>query len=133
MFLARLNEIINNRGKKELFLCVRDLIENGICLERLAEGDRRPGRHEATVFLASWCRRIGLRPEQYRQWLIDYSVEILSKVSSTSISQIKHSTKSTIKYVHRSEVPFTCYCENNIFKAACSQDCPLYNQMQAAY
>jgi hypothetical protein len=133
MFLVSLTEIINDKGQKELFLCIRDLVENGLCLDRFAEQEKLPGRHEATVFLAAWCRRIGLEPEKYREWLVDYSVQVLSKISSTSISQIKHSTKSTIKYVHRSEIPFTCYADKNIFKAACSVKCPLYKQMQAAY
>jgi hypothetical protein len=129
MHLQKLINIVDNNHAKKPFPCIEDLVGNGLSVDRFTDADRRPQRHEITIFLASWCRKAGLEPEAYRDWLIDFSVEILSVLSASPASKIRHSTKSSIKYVHRSEVPFYCACKNNFFKAACSSDCPVYDEM----
>jgi len=133
MHLQKLMNIIVAEGKSEPFACIKDLVENGLSLERFADSVYRPSRHEITLFLAAWCKRMGLTPEVYRDWLLDYVVDVLSKISSSSPSQIRHSTKSTIKYVHRSDIAFICNCQNNVFKAICSSDCPIYGEMEEIY
>lgn len=133
MHLQKLMNIIVAEGKSEPFTCIKDLVENGLSLDRFADGDHRPSRHEITLFLAAWCKRMGFTPEVYRDWLIDYGVDVLSGISSSSPSQIRHSTKSTIKYLHRSDVAFSCNCQNNVFKAICSSDCPIYWEMEEIY
>ncbi len=133
MHVQKLMNIIVAAGKSEPFTCIKDLVENGLSLERFADGAHRPSRHEITLFLGAWCKRMGFTPEVYRDWLIDYVVDVLSKISSSSPSQIRHSTKSTIKYLHRSDVAFSCSCQNNVFKAICSSDCPIYGEMEEIY
>jgi hypothetical protein len=133
MYLQKLMDIIVNKNKTEPFICIKDLIENGLSLDRFADDSFRPSRHEITLFLASWCKLTGLEAENYRDWLTNYCVDILSEISSSSASQIRHSTKSSINYIHRSNIPFSCNCENNIFKAPCSSNCPIYDEMKDVY
>ena len=133
MHLQKLMNIIASEGKNEPYPCIKDLVENGLSLDRFAEGNHRPNRNETAIFLAAWCKRMGFTPEVYRDWLIDYTVDVLSGISSSSPSQIRHSTKSTIKYLHRSDVTFSCNCQNNVFKAICSLDCPIYGKMEEIY
>jgi hypothetical protein len=133
MHLEKLMNIIATEGKGEPFSCIKDLVENGLSLNRFAEGEHRPNRNETTLFLAAWCKHMGFTPEVYHDWLIDYAVDVLSGISSSSLSQIRHSTKSTIKYLHGSDVTFSCNCQNNVFKAICSSDCPIYGEMEEIY
>ncbi len=135
MYLEKLLDIIKDDQKKDPFVCIRDLVENGLSEDRFTSDDglMKPTRHDITLFIAAWCRFAGLEPEIYGEWLINYSVDVLSKISSSSKSQIRHSTKSSIKYIHRSNVDFICNCENNIFKAHCSPDCPIYDAMKIVY
>ena len=133
MHLQKLMNIIVAEGKSEPFTCIKDLVENGLSVNRFAEGGQRPSRQEITLFLAAWCKRMGFTTEVYRDWLIDYAVDVLSGISSSSLSQIRHNTKSIIKYLQRSDVAFSCNCQNNIFKAICSLDCPIYGEMEKIY
>lgn len=134
MHLENLLAIIEAKKATQPYACIRDLVSNGLCLDRYPDDDtKKANRHEVTLFLAAWCRRAGLEPDDYRDWLVNYSTEVLAAISSTALSQIRHSTKSTIKFIHRSEVPFVCKCEDNIFKAACSADCPAYKEMRECY
>lgn len=133
MYLQKLLTIIGKEREKELPTCITDLVENGLSQDRFTDEEFRPGRHEITLFLAAWCRRIGLDAGYYRDWLIDYSFDVLGGISKSSPSQIRHSTKSTIKYVHRSDVAFSCHCQRNIFKAVCGPDCPLYWDMETLH
>ena len=126
--------IIATEGKGEPFSCIKDLVENGLSLNRFAEGEHRPNRNETTLFLAAWCKHMGFTPEVYHDWLIDYAVDVLSRISSSASSQIRHSTKSIIKFIHGSSgAAFSCNCQHNVFKAICSSDCPIYAEMGAIY
>jgi hypothetical protein len=134
MHLQKLMEIIVNEKKSEPFICIQDLVENGLALDRFAdESLRRPSRHEITIFLASWCKMVGFDAEKYRDWLTIFCVDVLSEISSSSSSQIRHSTKSSINYIHRSDILFSCNCEDNIFKALCSSNCSIYRDMKNLY
>lgn len=134
MHLQKLMDIVVNEKKSEPFICIQDLVENGLSPDRFADDSfKRPSRHEITLFLASWCKLVGFKAEIYRDWLNSYCVDVLSKISSSSASQIRHSTKSSINYIHRSDILFSCNCENNIFKALCSSNCPIYDEMKAVY
>ena len=131
MYLQELLEIIKNNEKSDPFICIEDLVKNGLSLDRfLDDSQERPSRHEITLFIAAWCRFVGLESEMYREWLINYCVDVLGEISSSATSQIRHSTKSTINYIHRSKVPFVCGCENNIFQADCSSNCQIYDEMK---
>lgn len=70
-----------------------------------------------------------MSPGECRQWMIDYCTAMLSAISSSSNSQIRHSTKSNIKYIYSSDVSFDCGCEKNRFKASCERTCPAYKEM----
>ena len=133
MHLQKLMDIVENNHAQKPFSCIKDLVTKGLSVDRFTEAEHKPQRHEITLFLASWCRRIGLEPETYRDWLVASSVEILSVLSASPASKIRHSTKSSIKYIHRSEVSFLCGNEKNIFKAACSSDCPVYEEMRESF
>jgi hypothetical protein len=76
---------------------------------------------------------MGFTPDIYGDWLIDFTVDVLSLISSSKPSEIRHSTKSITKYVHRSNINFSCKCRNNDFKAVCSSDCPIYEKMEEIY
>ena len=133
MHFEQLIKIISNNNGRAPFVCIEDIVRNGFSKERFAVGSSRPMRHEFALFLAGWCKYSGLDATVYRDWLIAYCVDVLSEISSSSASQIRHSTKSTIKYIHRSDVPFVCNCEKNIFKAHCSSLCPIYKEMKDVY
>ncbi len=130
-FLTRLKTLLSDLGTEKLYPCIQDLIQNGPAMGRFAAGDRTPQRQDITQYLAAWCRHAGLLPEECREWLIDYCVTRLAPISKTSIGGIRHSTKSNVKYIFRSEVSFLCDCEDNPFRAHCSVNCPVHDEMQA--
>ena len=61
--------------------------------------------------------------------MIEYCTTVLSVLSSSSISRIRHSTKGNIKYIYNSDVKFECEREGNSFKAHCDPKCPVYKEM----
>lgn len=134
MYLQKLIDLVKSNNKNDPFVCIQDLVKNGLSLDRFTTNNlNKPCRHEIALFIAAWCRHTGLEREMYRDWLTGYCVDVLSKISSSSASQIRHSTKSSINYIHRSNVSFECSCENNIFLAHCSVNCPIYNEMKEVY
>ena len=44
---------------------------------------------------------------------------------------MRHSTKSNLRYIYRSAVPFLCHGANNPFRAHCCPECPVYADMEA--
>ena len=129
MFATTLAAILRERGVDVIYPCVRDLLENGLTLARFSDGEFKPQRQDITQYMAAWSKHVGLGEEECRSWLIEYCVAMLSPISRTSPSGIRHSTKSNIKYVYRSDVPFSCEHEDNSFRAQCSKDCPAYAAM----
>lgn len=131
--LKALKKILKSKPTNSLFLCVKDLVRNGLTLSRFAGEERKPSRQDITQFIAAWFKYIGISAEQCRDWMIEYCLDILSVISSSSKSQIRHSTKSNIKYIYRADVTFDCGCENNPFKALCDRNCPVYDEMYEKY
>ncbi len=129
MHLTKLREIIESSEETVLFPCVVDLVENGIEVDRFSSHERVPSRQDVTQFLATWFRYIDLAPEVCQDWMIDYCTTVLSSISSSSKQQIRHSTKSNIKYIYRSAVDFNCLCTENSFKATCDSNCKVYDEM----
>jgi hypothetical protein len=131
--LAVLREMLHDRGDDVIFPCIRDLIENALSVSRFSAGAQVPNRQDVTQYLAAWCKRVGLTEDACRGWLIEYCVAMLSPISNSTASRIRHSTKSNVRYVYRSAVSFACGCENNYFKVNCSRECPAYADMKAEF
>ncbi len=127
--LDQLKLLLGPEHQDRLYYCIADLAKNGICNSRFGTADPLPDRQQVTQFLASWFKHAGLSTDECRGWLIDYAVNVLSALSSSSPSRIRHSTKSNIKYIDRAGVAFECGCENNPFKARCEQTCAIYRDM----
>ena len=119
--------------ENSIFPCIRDLIENGLTLTRFTNDERLPSRHDITLYISGWCKYEQISEEHCRDWLLEYCVSKLSSISRTNASGIRYSTKSTVKYIYRENIPFICECENNKFKALCSDSCPIYTQMKDKY
>lgn len=129
-FLDKLTALLGGLGEGVLFPCIQDLVANGLQTSRLSPSDGVPNRQDVTQYLAAWSRGAGLDEETCRRWLSDYAVAILSSISKSSPSGIRHSTKSNVKYIYRDEVAFACGCEANQFRARCSDTCPVYEEMK---
>jgi hypothetical protein len=129
--LATVRASLGAREAELIYPCILDLIENGLDLDRFPPGAATPDRQNVTQYLAAWSRHAGLSLEESRDWLMDYCVEVLSPLSRRTPAAIRHSTKSNLKYIFNSQVPFLCECEGNRFKARCSAACPVHAEMQA--
>ncbi len=127
--LERLRTLVTGSGGGPLFPCVEDLVGNGPNLTRFQAEGTIPNRQEMTQYLAAWGRSVGLDEENCRTWLTDYAVKILSAISRSSASAIRHSTQSNVRYIYRSEIPFVCGCESNRCRARCEPHCPVYEAM----
>ena len=129
MYLNTLRNICEGNNDEYLFPCIKDLVANGLVLERFTDDDSIPSRQDITQYLAAWFKYVGLSSDECMEWMIEYCIFVLSAISSSSKSQIRHSTKSNIKYIYRSDVTFNCLCEKNRFKATCESKCPIYDEM----
>ena len=128
--LNRLESALEENNKKRLFPCIEDILVNGISPKRFSKEERVPSRQDVTQFIAAWFKHIRVSADECREWMIEYCVNILSSISDSSKSKIRHSTKSNIKYIYGSDAVFDCNCENNILKAYCSKSCPVYGKMR---
>jgi len=129
MYLNRLRTMLTENNEKYLFPCIRDLVVNGLKLERFSNEDNIPSRQDITQYIAAWFKYIGLSSDECREWMTEYCIGVLSAISSSSKSRIGHSTKCNIKYIYKSDVTFDCRCEKNRFKAPCEPKCPIYADM----
>ena len=127
--LEKLERILENKKRDLLVPCIKDLVANGLCLSRVSENEPTPSRQDVTQFIGTWFYMLDIPVDECREWMVDYCVDVLSVHSSSSLSQIRHSTKSNIKFIYGKNVPFECNCENNRFKAHCNQKCPIYEKM----
>jgi hypothetical protein len=127
--LEQLRTLVTSSGGGPLFPCVEDLVGNGPNVIRLQPDGVIPNRQDLTQYLAAWGRSVGLDEENCRTWLTDYAVKILSAISRSSPSAIRHSTKSNVRYIYRSEIPFVCGRESNPCRARCEPHCPVYEAM----
>ncbi len=128
-FIERLATMLDESGIVAIFPCIADLVVNGIQTSRFAPSDHVPNRLDVTEYLATWCRDAHLSEDACRTWLCDYAVSTLSSLSKSSPSGIRHSTKSYVKYIYKSDRPFLCEQESNGFRAECSKTCRVYNEM----
>jgi len=129
MHLNTLKEILAEEKNKNLFPCIKDLVVNGLTLERFSDEHASPSRQDITQYMAAWCRYIGMDSDTCLEWMIEYCTHVLSVLSSSSKSRIRHSTKGNVNYIYNSEVKFECTREDNPFKAHCNSKCPVYEEM----
>ncbi len=129
MYLNRLRKMLTENNEKYLFPCIRDLVANGLNLEGFSNKDNIPSCQDITQYIAAWFKYIGLSSDECREWMTEYCIGVLSAISSSSKSRIRHSTKCNIKYIYKSDVTFDCRCEKNQFKALCEPKCPIYEEM----
>ena len=130
LFLNRLETILGDRGKDTIYPCIWDLVEHGLDLARFSADEIKPQRQDITQYLAAWSRHTGLSEEESSSWLIDYCIAMLSSLSTRSPAAIRHNTKSNLRYIYRSAIPFLCQCADNPFRAQCKIDCSVYADMQ---
>lgn len=116
-------------GREAIYPCIADLVANGLQVSRFAPSDHMPNRQDVTQYLAAWCKDARLSKDAARTWLCDYAVSTLAPLSNSSPSAIRHSTKSNVTYIYRSDRPFVCEREDNKFRANCSKTCPVYDEM----
>ena len=129
--IERLTILLDNAQKQKIYPCILDLLTSGIVPERFKSGEFFPTRQDVTHFILAWLKHIGVPADGCRNWIIGYCERELSQISSSSPSRIRHSTKSLIKYIYRSEdVSFNCGCEQNKLRAACELSCPIYGEMK---
>jgi hypothetical protein len=129
VLLERLRMLVSGSGDGSIFPCIEDLVGNGPNLTRFQADGLIPNRQELTQYLAAWGRFAGIDQETCRTWLTDYAVQILSAISRSSPSAIRHSTKSNVRYIYGSEIPFVCQRESNRCRARCEPHCPVYESM----
>lgn len=129
MYLNKLRNILIANNVKHLPPCIGDLAANGLKLERFSNEENIPSRQDVTQYLAAWFKHTELSSDECREWMIDYCIDVLSAISSSSKSRIRHSTKGNIKYIYKSDATFDCGCDKNRFKASCEPECPIYEEM----
>lgn len=132
--LKNLETLLEEEGVRDsLFLCIKDLVENGLVESRFKESDFKPNRQDITQHLLSWFYYIRIPKNACMKWMMDFCTDALAPMSSSSPSQIRHSTKSNSKYIYGSEISLDCGCEENVFKANCDKSCPAYGEMKRRY
>jgi hypothetical protein len=132
--IEQLKKNLDDAQKQKIYSCILDLLSSGIVPERFESGESFPSRQDVTHFILAWLKHSGVPVDRCRNWMIRYCVRELSQISSSSPSRIRHSTKSLIKYIYRSEdVSFDCGCEQNKLKAACELNCPIYGEMKGKH
>lgn len=127
-FPCKLDSMLGERGTDTMYPCIRDLLEHGLDLSRFSVGDITPNLQDITHYLAAWSRHAGLSEEESSAWLIDYCVATGFALSRRTPAAIRHSTKSTLRYIYRSAVSFLCQGASNSFRAPCG-DCTVHGDM----
>ena len=124
-------EILPEGATKHLYPCIEDLV---LTQDFLTHREKQPQlqRQEVTQFICKWLVSIGVNVDLAKAWLVQYSVDVLSSISSSKASAIRHSTKSNVKFIYGNDVPFVCHCEENMVNATCNQQCSVFAQMSAA-
>ncbi len=134
MYLKKLMKLIDQKDVSGfLYPCIEDLVYNGLSTERFSDQDITPTRQDITQYLLTWFKTNGIDADGCREWILQYSLDVLAPLSSSSQSKIRHSTKSNLKYIFKSDVQFECDSKHNPFRAACNANCPVYREMLAKY
>lgn len=129
-YLSRVKTILGARKEEFLFACIADLIANGLQQRKFADNELQPCRQDIVEFLARWSRYAGMTQEQCLDWLLPFTMDVLSPLSRSSPSSIRHGTKSMTRYIYGSEKEFRCGREGNRFHARCTSACGIYDQME---
>ncbi len=129
--LGQLEILLGDRARDMIYPCIADLAEHGVEQTRFPEGATIPHRQVITQYLAAWGRHAGLTEDDSRSWLVDYCLARHLATSSKSPAAMRHSTKSNVRYIYRSAVPFRCNYEDNPFRAHCRPECPFYAGKEA--
>ena len=103
MFLKMLQVLLKKDSDKYIFACIEDLAINGLDLSRFTSNGTVPSRQDITQHFAGWFKYIGVPAEDSLEWLTEYSLDMLSSISSSSPSRIRHSTKGNVKYIYKSD------------------------------
>lgn len=90
-------------------------------------------RQDITRFLGTWMLSQGYIKDDLEKYLIDFSTNVLCKISKSSTSRIVHSTKSLLKYIFREQVAFDCFAANNAINAPCDKNCAYYTEQTSKY
>ena len=130
-FLSAMKALVRERGGERVYPCIEDLLEHGLTPTRFTRDEYPPGRQDVTQYLAAWSRHAGLSADECRGWMIDFCGVVLASISRRTFAGIRHSTLANISYIYGWEVPFLCKGEQNIYRARCSPECPLYAEAQA--
>ncbi len=134
MYLNKLIKLIDQKDIPGiLYPCIEDLVQNGLSPERFSDKYTMPTRQDVTQYLLKWFKSNGTDADGCREWILGYSLDVLAPLSSSSQSKIRHSTKSNLKYIFKSDVQFRCDCKYNPFRADCNENCPVYSEMYAKY
>ena len=124
----KLKKILPESKRSSIFPCIEELVSKKPFLNRPSGGENEPFRQDITQFIAAWLKHVGLSADECRQWLIDFCTDVLSMISSSSKSKIRHSTKSNIKYIYNSDVSFECSWEE-FSCVKCKKIYPFYIQI----
>ena len=127
LFFDRLTKLLAESDGETIYPCIGDLVINGLQTTRFTSTDKMPNRQDVTQYLAKWCRHAQLSEDDCRTWLSDYALSMLSPLSKSSPSAIRHSTKHNVKYTYKAKCPFACTRDDNTFRATCSKSCPIYS------
>jgi len=123
--LAALRQMLGDRAGALLFPCVKDLVTHGLDVERFEQGQSHPNRQDVTMYLAAWLKHAGLTTDIFcTSWFTGYCEAKLAAISSSSPSQVRHSARSSLKYVLGADIPFACRRADNPFRAHCTTACP---------
>lgn len=130
-----LNELNRLARQKQItpYVCIIELIERTLKYKTSNQNDNHPTRTDITEYLTAWFRHVKFLPEEIQSFLVSYAVDVLSAISSSSPGSIRHSTKSIIKYIYRSDFEFKCYAGHNNVRSICSPDCPIYQTQKQLY
>ncbi len=103
---------------------LKKLILQGPEPDRLQKA--HPPRIQLTGLLAWWSKYAGLTEEQARAWLMPFCTEVLSTLSNSGPSAIRHGTKSMTRYVYSSEYHIDFASIDQKIAASSSEGPPYY-------
>ncbi len=104
--LERLKDFLPESERSRIPPCIEELVVERPFLKAQSGEEYRPSRQDITQFLAAWFKHIGLSKDECGQWLVEFCTDVLSAISSSSISRIRHSTKSNLKYIYNYDISF---------------------------
>ena len=126
--LERLKDFLPESERSRIPPCIEELVVERPFLKAQSDEEYRPSRQDITQFLAAWFKHIGLSKDECLQWLVEFCTDVLSAISSSSISQIRHSTKSNLKYIYNYDISFEYELEKTQSTEGCETRYPVHIQ-----